>query len=149
VIDSLQRLRLRHWPLFVATIAWLVVAWVPALFRSEVVRAALAVTCIALMAFQWVLYRKTVDGSKFLLLSLIVAWFTLASLWLSLNVVRYYTYNPESARTWAWHTLVAQIQTPIAWAMALLIPVVFTWVLGLFVHWISSRVRNLPSRPKV
>ena len=149
MIDSLQRFRLHHWPLLVSTIAWLAVVWVPALFQSEVVRAVLAVTCIALMAFQWALYRKTVGGSKFLLLSLIVAWFTLASLWLGLNVVRYYTYNPESARTWAWHTLVAQIQTPILWAMALLIPVVFTWVLWLFVHWISGRVRNLTSRPNV
>ncbi len=138
---------LDHLPLIVAIAAWLVVAWVPLLFTSEIVRAALAVTCIGLMAFQWAIYRKRFFGAQLALLSLIVAWFIVASLWLGLNVVRYYTYNPEDARTWAWHTAVIQIQFPLAWAMVLLVPVVAVWLMFLFARWLSSKIRSVVSRP--
>jgi hypothetical protein len=141
VIEAPQRGRLlRHWPLLVAITEWVIVAWVPTLFQSEIVRLLLALTCMSLMVLEWVIYRKTIVGSQFLLLYLIVAWFTLTSLWLALNVLRYYTYNPESQRIWAGHTLVSQIQIPVALAAAVLMPVVILWVLILFAGWISGRI---------
>jgi hypothetical protein len=148
VITPLKRARfLHHLPLAVAIAAWVVVGWVPFLFTSEIVRAALAVTCVGLMAFQWAIYRRIFFGSKFVLLSLIVTWFIVASLWLGLNVVRYYTYNPDDARTWAWHTAVIQIQFPLGWAGILLVPVVAVWLMFLIVGRLSSMVRSVGSRP--
>jgi len=47
--------------------------------QSEVLRAAVAVACIALMLYQWLAYRKTSTGARFVFLSLIVAGFGLSS----------------------------------------------------------------------
>jgi len=147
VIDFPQRSRLvRHWPMLVAITAWLVLAVVPAFFQSEIVRAVVAVGCMGLMVYQWLTYRKTISGSNFMLLSLVVAGVTLASLWLALNVVRFFTYDPENDRTWAWHTWVIRIQTPLAWVVGLLIVIVFVWALLLLARWLSRKARTLTSK---
>jgi hypothetical protein len=147
VIDFPQRSRLvRHWPMLVAIAAWLVLAVVPAFFQSEIVRAVVAIGCMGLMVYQWVTYHKTISGSNFTLLSLVVSGVTLASLWLALNVVRFYTYDPESARTWAWHTLVIRIQTPLSWVVGLLVAIVFVWALLLLARWFSRKARTLTSK---
>lgn len=132
--------------MLVAITAGLLLAVVPAFFRSEIVRAVVAVGCIGLMVYQWLTYRKTISGSNFILLSLVIAGVTLASLWLALNVVRFYTYDPESGRTWAWHSLVIRIQTPLAWVVGLLVVIVFVWALLLLARWLSGKARTLIRR---
>ena len=146
MINFLQRSRLvRNWPMFVAITAWLVLAIVPAFLQSEIVRAVVAVGCMGLMVYQWLTYRKTTSGSNFMLLSL-VAGVTLASLWLALNVVRFYTYDPESDRAWAWHTLVIRVQTPLARVVGLLVVIVFVWALLLLARWLSRRAHTVTSK---
>jgi hypothetical protein len=147
VIEFPLRSRLvRHWPMLVAIAAWLVLAGVPAFFQSEIVRAVVAVGCICLMVYQWLIYRKTISGSNFMLLSLVVAGFTLASLWLALNVARFYTYDPEIDLAWAAHTLVIRIQTPLAWIVGLLVVIVSVWALLLLARWLSRKARTLTSK---
>ena len=95
------------------------------------------------MVFQWFLYRRNVRGANFAFLSLVVFGFALASLWLVLNVVRFYTYNPESGRIWAWHTAIVRVQTPLVWLIAILVVIVFVWALLLLTHWAIGRSRAL------
>ena len=146
--DFLQRRRLvRHWPSLAAITAWLLLVVVPVFFQSEIVRAVVAIASICLMIYQWFTYRKTIRGSNFTLLSLVVAGVSLASLWLALNVVRFCTYDPESERIWAWHTLVIRIQTPLVWAVGLLSVVVFVWALLLLARWFVGKARILTGSP--
>jgi hypothetical protein len=147
VVDFPQRRRLvLHWPMLGAITAWLLIAVVPAFFYSEIIRAIVAIGCIGLMAYQWLTYRKTISGSNFMLLSLLVAGFTLASLWMTLNVVRFYTYDHVNDRMGAWHSLVIRIQTPLAWVVGLLVVIVSVWALLLLVSCLSRKVRTLTGR---
>ena len=109
------------------------------LLRSEIVRAVLAVGCTGLMIFQWLIYRKTDRGTQLLFLSLVVTTLGLSAVWLVLNVVRFYTYDPESPQTWSWHTLIADVQEIIEWTVVALASVVFLWGLLLVARWLNRR----------
>jgi hypothetical protein len=109
------------------------------LLHSEIVRALLAVGCTGLMIFQWLIYRKTDRGTQLLFLSLVVTALGLSSVWLGLNVVRFYTYDPESPQTWAWHKLIAHVQEIIEWTVVALVSVVFLWGLLLVARWLNRR----------
>jgi hypothetical protein len=109
------------------------------LLHSEIVRALLAVGCTGLMIFQWLIYRKTDRGTQLLFLSLVVTALGLSSVWLGLNVVRFYTYDPESPQTWAWHMLIAHVQEIIEWTVVALVSVVFLWGLLLVARWLNRR----------
>jgi hypothetical protein len=127
----------RHWPLVtVATVRLVLFAGFP---HSEIVRAAVAIGCIALMLYQWLTYRRSDSGAQLVFLSLIVAGFGLASVWLALNVVRFYTYNPESDHTWAWHMLVVRVQDVLVWGIGALALVVSLWAVLQFARWLGRR----------
>ena len=110
------------------------------LLNSEIVRAVLAVFCTALMIYQWLIYRKTNRGMQLLFLWLVVGGLTLSSIWVGLNVVRFYTYDPESNRMWAWHMLIVQIQEIIKWAVVGLAAIAFLCGLLLLARWINERL---------
>ena len=134
---------MRHWPLVAAGAVWLLLF--AGFLQSELVRASVAAGCIALMVYQWLTYRKTSSGAQQLVFrSLIVAGYGLASIWLALNVVRFYTYNPESARVWAWHILVIRVQYALVWSIGALVVAVSLWTLLQFAQWLGRRVS--PSR---
>jgi len=129
VSESLQsRLLTRHWPLVIPALVWLLLF--TGFLQSEVLRAAVAVACIALMLYQWLAYRKTSTGARFVLLSLIVAGFGLSSVWLALNVVRFYTYGHESAGMGLWHVYVIHAQDILLWFIGTLVVVVSVWVVS-------------------
>jgi hypothetical protein len=108
--------------------------------QSEIVRASIAFACMGLMLYQWLTYRRTSSGARLVFQSLIVAGFSLASLWLALNVVRFYTYNPESEPVWVWHGLVARIQDALVWVIGALAIAVSLWALWQFAQWLGRRV---------
>jgi hypothetical protein len=103
----------------------------------------LAVGSIALILYQWLTYRKTTSGALFVFLSLIVAANGLASVWLALNVVRFYTYNPDSEQAWAWHMVVVRIQVALVWGRGAIVVAVFLCALLLFARWLGRRVPHL------
>lgn len=120
-----------HSPLLVPVLVWLLL--LAGLVHSEIIRAVLGVGCTALMVYQWLIYRKTNRGPQLLFLSLVTAGLGLSSVWLGLNVLRFYTYDPESHQLWAWHVLMIRVQANIQWAGAALAVIVF---LGC---WFGSR----------
>ena len=139
VTDSLQHKFMRHCLLFIPAFAWLLLF--AGLLQSEVIRAVVAVGCITFMVWQWLLYRKSERGAQFIFLSLIVAGFALASVWLLLNVARYYTYDGESGRSRV-HLMVVSTQSILVWAICVLMAVVSIWALFQFAHWFSGRLRT-------
>lgn len=147
--ESLQsHLLTRHWPLAIPGLVWLLLF--TGFLQSEVLRAALAVACIALMVYQWLAYRKTSTGAQLFFLSLIVAGFGLSSVWLALNVVRFYTYGHESDGMGLWHVYVIRTQDILLWFIGALVVVVSVWaVSGWWIHRQVARwrLRKLGSAP--
>jgi len=110
------------------------------LLQSEIFRAVLAACCTGLMIFQWLIYRKTDEGSQLIFLSLVLTALGLSSVWLGFNVALFYTYDPESERVWAWHMLISRVQEVIVWAVAASASVLALWVLVLLARWINKRL---------
>ena len=137
--ESLQQRRLLcHWPLVVPPTVWILL--LAGLLPSEIVRIVLAAGCIALMLYQWLIYRRTNRGAQLFFLSLVVAGFSLSFVWLGLNVFRFYTYDPESHHIWDWHMLVIRLQEVVVWGMGALGAVVSVWVLFRFAAWVHKRL---------
>jgi hypothetical protein len=135
--ESLQsRLLRRHWPLVIPALVWLLLF--TGFLQSEVLRAAVAVACIALMLHQWLTYRETSAGAEFVFLSLVVAGFGLSSVWLALNVIRFYTYGHESDGIGLWHIYVIHAQDILLWFVGGLVVVVSVW--AVFGWWIQRQV---------
>ena len=120
----------------IPTLVWLLLF--TGFLQSEVLRATVAVVCIALMIYQWLAYRKTTAGAQFVLLSLIVAGFGLSSVWLALNVARFYTYGHKSDGMGLWHVYVIHAQDIILWLIGSLAVVVSLWALSGW--WIQRHV---------
>ena len=139
--ESSQHVFLLHWPLLIPTAVWVLLFF--RLLGPEVLRAALAVGCIALMLHQWKVYWRSASGARFVFLSLVVAGLTLASLWLALNVVRFYTYDGESGRLYGF---VVRVQDGLAWVTVALLIVVAAWVVAYFARWFIRKSRVLVSR---
>jgi hypothetical protein len=117
---------IRHGLLVIPSTTWLLLF--AGLLQSEVLRAILAVVCIASMVWQWLLYRKTERGAHLVFLTLMVTGFTLASVWLLLNVARYYTYDGESGRSHI-YPMVVSTQDKLVWLICVLMVVVSVWAL--------------------
>ena len=139
MIESRQGRRLvQHWPLLVPVAAWLLLFG--GLLQSEIVRAVIAVGCFALMIYQWMTYRKTYRGSTLVFVSLIVAGFALASIWLALNVVRYYAYGHESDNLGMLYSTVVRVQGILIWPIGVLVMIVCVWAIVGFSRWLVARV---------
>lgn len=137
-MESLERRRLfRHLPLLVPAAAWVLLFG--GLLQSEVVRSFVAVGCFALMIYQWVAHRRTYSGSKLVFCSLIVAGFVLASIWLALNLFRFYTYGHESDNLGMLYFSVVRAQGVLIWPIGGLVLVVCVWAMLGFARWLVRR----------
>jgi hypothetical protein len=135
---SLERQKLvQHWPLLVPVAAWLLLFG--GAIQSEIVRAVIAVGCFALMIYQWILYRRTHRGSRLLFVSLIVAGFMLASIWLALNVVRFYSYGHPSDNLGLLYSCVVRVQDSLIWPIGVLVTIVCVWSTVGFGRWLVAR----------
>jgi hypothetical protein len=92
------------------------------------------------MIYQLLTYRRTWSGARFTFLSLIAGGVGLVSVWLALNVVRFYTYDPESERIWSWHELVIGVQDSLLWGIAAVAVVVSVWALLHLARWVMMQV---------
>jgi hypothetical protein len=141
VIKFIQRgYIVRHWPFMVAFVAWLLLL-LPTFFQSEIIRAVVALICMALMVVQWLIHRKATSGADFAFLSLVVAGFSLINLWLALNVVRFYTYDADSGR--GVHMTIIRIQDSLVWTIGVLIAVISVWALFAIVRWLGKRMATV------
>lgn len=139
MIELLEHRKLfQHLPLLVPAAVWLLLFG--GALQSEIPRAAIAVGCLALMIYQWTAYRKTYSGSKLVFVSLIVAGFALASIWLALNVVRFYTYGHESDNLGVLYSSVVRIQRVLIWPIGGLVLVVCVWAILGSARWLVRRV---------
>ena len=85
----------RTWSLFAVFVVFVLV--VSGILLSEPGRAVASVLCILLLIQSWVIQRKYARSrERLVLLSLALSLPALAALWLGLNVLRFYSYNPES-----------------------------------------------------
>lgn len=118
---SIKNGLLLHWPIL-AAMCFLPLAVV---LRSERLRAVFAVGCFGLLIYQSFLYRRAGTGLRYLSLSLIVIWAGLACVWLGLNVIRYYTYDPFSEHSI--FTTVISAQDALLWPIRVLAVLVCVW----------------------
>ncbi|HWR34963.1 MAG TPA: hypothetical protein VN622_03715 [Clostridia bacterium] len=126
----------RHWPFIVAFAAWLLL--VSVFSQSEIVRAVVAVACIALMFVQWQIYRNASRGAHLAFLSLVSIGFGLANIWLALNVARFYTYDGDAGS--GLHMSIIRIQDALLWILAALAAFISVWVLFATVRWFAKRM---------
>lgn len=124
-------------PLLVPAVVWLLLFG--GLLQSEIARAVIAIGCLALMIYQWMRYRRTYRGSKLVFLSLIVAGFALASIWLALNVVRFYTYGHDSDSLGMLHFSIVRVQGVLIWPIGTLVVAVCVWGILEFARWLVRR----------
>lgn len=141
--ESSHRVFLLHWPLLVPIAVWVLLF--SGHLASEVLREVLAIACIALMLKQWQVYRRSASGGRFVFLSLVVIGLTLASLWLGLNVVRFYTYDGDGGHGRI-YGLVVGIQEYLVWTTGALLIIVASWVVLYLAIWFSRKSRVLVRR---
>src|SRR5215472_16606980 len=85
---------------------------VSGILLSEPGRAVASVLCILLLIQSWVVQRKYARSrERLVLLSLFLSLPALAAVWLGLNVLRFYSYDPESPAQV--HSAVVRIQEVI------------------------------------
>jgi hypothetical protein len=93
---------------------------------SEPVRAVASIICIALLVHSWVRQRRCIrtwQGLAFVTLVLCLP--ALAAFWLVLNVIRFYSYAPDSGPNV--YSVVIQLQDVTQWCGAALGIVVALW----------------------
>ena len=122
---SARNLLTRHAPLVIGTYSLVFAVYV----GSEAIRAVAVAISILLMLYQYLVYRKTSSGSRLLFVSLFPVEIGLISVRLALNLTTFYTYDPETAITWAWHERLIRIQDFLAWTIEVVAVIVLTWTL--------------------
>jgi len=116
----------RSWSLIVVLSVFSLV--ISGIFLSEPGRAVASVVCLALVMQSWFEQRRYVRSrERFVLVTLALSLPALASLWLGLNVLRFYSYSPESqARLYSTVVRLQAIIDGVAYAIGL---VVFFWTI--------------------
>ncbi len=91
---------------------------------SEPGRAVASVLCMALLMQSWVTQRRYAKSrERLVLLTLALGIPALASLWLGLNVLRFYSYAPESrAHLYSAVVRLQEIIQSVAYAIGLVVP---------------------------
>jgi hypothetical protein len=124
--------------------SWSVVA-VGAIFalilytQSEPTRAVASVICIGLLIQSWFMQRRYARSAHRLwLLSLALCVPALASVWLGLNVVRFYSYPGDSESKV--YLVVTRLQSGIEWCGAALATVVVLWAIFELAHSLAKRI---------
>ena len=133
-----RKILARHLPLAIGACSLIVAVYV----GDETVRAIVAVGSILLMIYQYLVYRKASKGSRLVFLTIFPLEVGLLSAWLALNVARAYTYEPETASTWAWHERLIDLQDLLSWAVAVLGAISLTWMLLRFTRWLRGILRT-------
>ena len=123
----------RQWP--AAAMATSLVA--AANTSSEPLRGVISIMCIGLAVYQWTIYRR---GQRFSLPGFVLLTLTMVSLWLGLNVIRYYTYRRHSMGILGWHGLVIRTQELLMWPILCAVLIVTLWAIIDLAHWIAGRV---------
>jgi hypothetical protein len=116
----------RSWSLIVVfSIFWLILSGI---LLSEPGRAVASVLCMTLVLQSWFTQRRyTKSRERLVLFTLALGLPALASLWLGLNVVRFYSYAPESrANLYSAVIRLQAIIEDVAYAVGL---VVFFWTI--------------------
>jgi hypothetical protein len=104
---------------------------------SEPLRGVISIMCIGLAVYQWTIYRR---GQRFSLPGFVLLTLTMVSLWLGLNVIRYYTYPRHSMGILGWHGLVIRTQELLMWPILCAVLIVTLWAIIDLAHWIARRV---------
>ena len=95
-------------------------------FNSEVFRLLVSIASLFLLTYQWRTFRKGYAGLHLTFLTTVLVSFSVPCLWLALNVIRFYTYdpdNPYSTRGWV-YSHVVRAQDIILWAGDVLVVLV-------------------------
>jgi len=107
--------------------------------RSEPGRAFASILCLALLIHSWLMQRRyTRTPQRLVFLTLVFCLPTLASLWLGLNVIRFYSYAPESEPNL--YSTVCGLQEVIAWCALAVGMVVVFWTIVDLACWLAKRI---------
>jgi hypothetical protein len=106
---------------------------------SEPGRAVASVLCVALVIQSWVMQRRFArTRERLFLFTLALSLPALASLWLGLNVLRFYSYAPESgAQLYSTVVRLQEVIQSVAYAIGL---VVFFWTIVELSCFLADRV---------
>jgi hypothetical protein len=127
----------RTWSLFAVFVVFGLV--VSGILLSEPGRAVASVLCILLLIQSWVIQRKYARSrERLVLLSLALSLPALAALWLGLNVLRFYSYNPESpAQVYSAVVRIQEVVQNLALAVGL---VVLFWAIVDLSCFLAGRI---------
>lgn len=110
--------------------------------NSEAGHAVISLTGLALIAHAWAMQRRYAGSrSRLALLTLALCLPALASLWLGLNVIRYYAYNSAVESDGRIYSAVINTQGIIESLVLGVAVVVFIWTLFEIAHWLAMRIR--------
>lgn len=111
---------------------------------NEVGHAFISITCLALLIHSWSIQRMHVRSlPRLVLLTLALCLPALASLWLGLNVIGYYSYESAVEHNGQLHGVVIYTQDIIFLCFAGLALVVTVWTLFELAHWLAARIKAL------
>lgn len=127
----------RTWSLFAVLVIFALV--VSGILLSEPGRAVASVLCILLLIQSWVIQRKYARSrERLVLLSLALSLPALAALWLGLNVLRFYTYDPESpAQLYSAVVRIQEVVQNLALGVGL---VVMFWTIVDLARFLAGRI---------
>lgn len=127
----------RSWSLIVVLcIFWLVASGT---LLSEPVRAIASVVCLGLVIQSWFAQRRCVrNRERFALATLALSLPAFASLWLGLNVLRFYSYSPESQASI--YTAVISLQKVVGISAYVVGMVVILWTIGELASFLGKRI---------
>jgi hypothetical protein len=127
----------RTWSLFAVFIIFGLV--VSGVLSSEPGRAVASVLCMLLLIQSWIIQRRYARSrERLVLLSLALSLPALAALWLGLNVLRVYSYDPESsAQLYSAVLEIQKVVQNLALAVGL---VVFFWAIVDLSRFLAGRV---------
>jgi hypothetical protein len=108
-------------------------------FRSEPGRAVASVTCLALVIQSWFTQRRYVKSrERLVLVALVLSLPALASVWLGLNVLRFYSYDPVS--DFSVYSTVVRLQAMIEGVVYANGLVVFFWTIVEISCFLAERI---------
>src|SRR5882762_5684255 len=105
---------------------------------SEPGRAVASILCLALLVHSWLAQRRHVQTRQLLFLTLLLSLPALASLWLGLNVIRFYSYAPESSAPVYW--AMVRSQNVIEWCARALVVAVTLWTVAALGRWLAKSI---------
>jgi hypothetical protein len=107
--------------------------------RSELGHGFASILCLALLTHSWLIQRSyTRTSQRLVFLTLVLCLPALASFWLGLNVIRFYSYDPEPGPDV--YTVVILLQNIIEWCTAAVGVAVLLWAIVELARWLAKRV---------